>query len=76
MRILRSTPFILLYISIAILVIGCVLLGSRGMLEPFNALPLAVTLIIVGGIMTAAFGVIAWMFAAEKVDKEEDNDDA
>ncbi len=74
MRILRSTPFILLYISIAILVIGCVLLGSRGMLEPFNALPLAVTLIIVGGIMTAAFGAIAWMFTVSKVEKGNDDD--
>ena len=36
MRILRSTPFILLYISIAILAIGCVLMGSRGAFEPFN----------------------------------------
>ena len=74
MRILRSTPFILLYISIAILVIGCVLLGSQGMLEPFNALPLAVTLIIVGGIMAAAFGAIAWMFTVSKVEKGNDDD--
>lgn len=74
MKILRSTPFILLYISIAILVAGCVLLGSRAMLELFNALPLAVTLIIVGGIMTAAFGAIAWMFTVTKIEKGEDDD--
>ena len=39
MKILRSTPFVLLYISVAILVAGCVLLGSRAMLKPFNAIP-------------------------------------
>lgn len=44
MKILGSTPFVLLYISVAILVAGCVLLGSRAMLKPFNAIPLAVTL--------------------------------
>lgn len=60
MRILRSTTFILLYISIAILVAGCVLLGSRAMLKPFNAIPLAVTLMAVGGVLTAAYGVAAY----------------
>lgn len=80
MRILRSTPFILLHISIAILGIGCVLLGSRGTFEPFNVFPLAVTLIAVGGIMTAAFGVAAWMYVIKmiengKIDEEDDDGD-
>ena len=75
MKILRSTPFILLYISVAILVAGCVLLGSRAMLKPFNAIPLAVTLMAVGGALTAAYGVAAWMFVMEKIDKGDvDND--
>jgi len=75
MRILRSTPFILLYISITILGIGCVLLGSRGMFEPFNVFPLAVTLIAVGGIMTAAFGVAAWIYVMEMISNGKIDDD-
>lgn len=75
MKILRSTPFVLLYISVAILVAGCVLLGSRAMLKPFNAIPLAVTLMAVGGALTAAYGVSAWMFVMEKIDKGEVDDD-
>lgn len=74
MKILRSTPFVLLYISIAILGIGCVLLGSRGMFEPFNAIPLAVTLMAVGGALTVAYGFAAWMFVMEKIDKGEVDD--
>lgn len=75
MRILRSTPFILLYISIAILGIGASLLGSRGMFEPFNVFPLAVTLIAVGGIMTAAFGVAAWIYVMEMIGNGKIDDD-
>lgn len=80
MRILRSTPFVLLYISVAILVVGCVLLGSRAMLNPFNAIPLAVTLMAVGGVLTAAFGVAAWIYVIKmiengKIDEEDDNAD-
>ena len=75
MRILRSTPFILLYISIAILAIGCVLMGSRWAFEPFNVFPLAVTLIAVGGIMTAAFGVAAWIYVMEMIGNGRIDDD-
>ena len=75
MRILRSTPFILLYISIAILGIGCVLLGSREMFEPFSIFPLAVTLIAVGGIMTAAFGVAVWIYVMEMIGNGRIDDD-
>lgn len=74
MRILRSTPFVLLYISVAILFAGCVLLGSRAMLNPFNAIPLAVTLMAVGGALTVAYGFAAWMFVMEKIDKGEVDD--
>lgn len=75
MRILRSTPFILLYVSVAILVTGCVLLGSRGTLEPFNVFPLAVTLIAVGGVMTAAFGTAAWIYVMEMIGNGRIDDD-
>lgn len=75
MKILRSTPFVLLYISIAILVAGCVLLGSRAMLNTFNAVPLAVTLMAVGGVLTVAYGFAAWMLVMEKIDKGEVEDD-
>ena len=75
MRILRSKPFILLYISIAILGIGCVLLGSREMFEPFSIFPLAVTLIAVGGIMTAAFGVAVWIYVMEMIGNGRIDDD-
>ena len=75
MKILRSTPFILLYISIAILGIGCVLLGSREMFDPFSIFPLAVTLIAVGGIMTAAFGVAVWIYVMEMIGNGRIDDD-
>lgn len=75
MKILRSTPFILLYISIAILGIGCVLLGSREMFEPFSIFPLAVTLIAVGGIMTAAFGTAAWIYVMVMIENGKIDDD-
>lgn len=75
MKILRSTPFILLYISVAILVAGCVLLGSRAMLKTFNAIPLAVTLMAVGGALTVAYGFTAWMLVMDKIDKGEVDDD-
>lgn len=75
MRILRSAPFILLYITIAILGIGCVLLGSRRIFEPFNVFPLAVALIAVGGIMTAAFGVAAWIYVMEMIGNGKIDDD-
>lgn len=42
------------------------LLGSRAMLNPFNAIPLAVTLMAVGGALTVAYGFAAWMFVMEK----------
>lgn len=75
MKILRSTPFVLLYISVAILVAGCVLLGSRAMLNPFNAITLAVTLMAVGGVLTVAYGFATWMCVMEKIDKGEEDDD-
>lgn len=40
MRILRSTPFVLLYISVAILVTGCVLGGMEEKFKPFEIWPL------------------------------------
>ena len=45
------------------------------MLNPFNAIPLAVTLMAVGGVLTVAYGFAAWMLVMEKIDKGEVEDD-
>ena len=45
------------------------------MFEPFNVFPLAVTLIAVGGIMTAAFGVAAWIYVMEMIGNGKIDDD-
>lgn len=78
MRILRSTPFILLYISIAILVAGCVLAGTGEMLKPFNIYPLAAGLAVTGMVLTIAAVCLVAVLVADKFNDgyfdEEDND--
>lgn len=78
MRILRSTPFILLYISIAILVTGCVLAGMGETLKPFNVFPLAIGLSSIGMVLTIAAVCLVAVFVADKFDDgyfdEEDDD--
>lgn len=79
MRILRSTPFILLYISIAILVTGCVLAGMGEMLKPFNIYPLAVGLVATGLALTVATVCLVAVFVADKCDDgyfDKEDDDA
>lgn len=78
MRILRSTSFILLYISIAILVTGCVLAGMGETLKPFNVFPLAIGLSSIGMVLTIAAVCLVAVFVADKFDDgyfdEEDDD--
>ena len=68
MRILRSTPFVLLYISVAILVTGCVLAGMGEMLKPFNIYPLAIGLAVTGMVLTIAAVCLVAVFVADKFD--------
>ena len=78
MKILRSTPFVLLHISVAILVAGCVLAGMGEMLKPFNIYPLAVGLAVTGMVLMIAAVCLVAVFVADKFDDgyfdEEDND--
>lgn len=80
MRILRSTPFVLLYISVAILVVGCVLAGMGETLKPFNVYPLAIGLAVTGMVLTIAAVCLVAVFVADKFDdeyfdEEDDNGD-
>lgn len=78
MRILRSTPFVLLYISIAILVTGCVLAGMGETLKPFDVYPLAIGLAVTGMVLTIAAVCLVAVFVADKFDDEyfdEEDDD-
>ena len=79
MRILRSTPFILLYISVAMLVVGCVLAGMGETLKPFDVLPLAIGLAVTGMVLTIAAVCLVAVFVADKFDDgyfdEEDDDE-
>lgn len=68
MRILRSTPFVLLYISVAILVAGCVFAGMRETLKPFDVLPLAIGLMSTGVALTIAAVCLVAVFVADKFD--------
>ncbi len=78
MRIFRSTPFIALYISIAILVAGSVLVGMGEMLKPFNIYPLAIGLAVTGVALTIAAVALVTTFVADKFEDgyfdEEDDD--
>ena len=74
MKILRSTPFVLLYISVAILVAG---MGET--LKPFNVFPLAIGLAVTGMVLTIAAVCLVAVFVADKFDDgyfdEEDDDE-
>lgn len=77
MKILRSTPFVLLYISIAILVAGCVLGGAEEKFKPFEIWPLATALIALGGTFVMCTGYLAFEYAERKIKNgkiEEDDD--
>lgn len=79
MRILRSTPFILLYISVAILVVGCVLGGMEKKFEPFEIWPLATVLMALGGAFVMLTGYLAFEYAERKIKNgkiDEEDDDA
>lgn len=77
MRILRSTPFILLYISVAILVAGSVLGGMEEKFKPFEIWPLAMVLMALGGVSVMFTGYLAFVHAERKIKNgkiEEDDD--
>lgn len=77
MKILRSTPFILLYISVAILVAGCVLGGMEEAFKPFEIWPLAMVLMALGGVFVTYTGYLAFVHAERKIKNEkiEEDDD-
>lgn len=79
MKILRSTPFVLLYISVAILVAGCVLAGMGETLKPFDVYLLAIGLAVTGMVLTIAAVCLVAVFVADKFDDgyfdEEDDDE-
>jgi hypothetical protein len=78
-KILRSTPFVLLYISVAILVAGCVFAGMRETLKPFDVLPLAIGLMSTGVALTIAAACLVAAFVADKYDDgyfDKEDDDA
>ena len=80
MRILRSTPFVLLYISVAILVAGCVLGGMEEKFEPFEIWPLAMVLMALGSAFVMFTGYLAFEYAERKIkngkiDEEDDDGD-
>lgn len=79
MRILRSTPFVLLYISVAILVAGCVLGGAEEKFKPFEIWPLATVLMALGGAFVMCTGYLALVYAERKIKNgkiDEEDDDA
>lgn len=77
MKILRSTPFVLLYISVAILVAGCVLEGMRETFKPFDVELVAFALGAVGAIFTMITTSLAGYYLYKKIEdgkiEEEDN---
>lgn len=80
MKILRSTPFILLYISVAILVAGGVLGGAEEKFKPFEIWPLAMVLMALGSVLVMCAGYLAFEYAERKIkngkiDEECDNGD-
>lgn len=80
MRILRSTPFVLLYISVAILVAGCVLGGMEEKFEPFEIWPLAMALMALGSAFVMFTGYLAFEYEERKIkngkiDEEDDDGD-
>lgn len=80
MKILRSTPFVLLYISVAILVAGCVLGGMREAFKPFDVVPLAWAMGLMGTAFTICTTALAAVFVFDKIDdgyfdKEDDDGD-
>lgn len=77
MRILGSTPFVLLYISVAILVVECVLGGMEEAFKPFEIELVALALGAVGTIFTIITTCLAGYYLYKKIEDEEieDNDD-
>ena len=77
MRILRSTPFILLYISVAILVAGCVLGGMEEAFKPFEIELVALALEAVGAMFTMIATSLAGYYLYKKIEdgKIEEDDD-
>ena len=79
MKILRSTPFILLYISIAILIAGCVLGGMEEAFKPFEIEPVAFALGAVGAMFTLITTSLAGYYLYKKIEdgkiKEDDDGD-
>lgn len=77
MRILGSTPFVLLYISVATLAAGCVLEGMEEAFKPFEIEPVALALIFVGAIFTMITTCLAAYYLYKKIEdgEIEDNDD-
>ena len=77
MRILRSTPFVLLYISVATLVAGCVLGGMEEAFKPFEIELVALALGAVGTIFTIITTCLAGYYLYKKIEdgEIEDNDD-
>ena len=77
MKILRSTPFVLLYISVAILVAGCVLGGMKEAFKPFDVELVACALGGVGAIFTMITTSLAGYYLYKKIEdgKIEEDDD-
>lgn len=71
MRILRSTPFVLLYISVAILVAGCVLGGMEEAFKPFDVEPAAIALGTMGTIFTIITASLAGYYVYKKIEDGE-----
>lgn len=78
MKILRSTPFVLLYISVAILVVGCVLGGMEEAFKPFEIKLVALALGTVGAMFTMITTSLAGYYLYKKIEdgKIEEDDDA
>lgn len=75
MKLFRSMPFILLYISVAILVVGCVLGGMEEMFKPFDILPLAVAIGIAGTFFTLFSAIAVGEYVYKKIKDGEFEDD-
>lgn len=67
MKLFKSTPFILLYISVAILVAGCVLGGMEEKFKPFEIWPLAMVLMALGGVSVMFTGYLAFSYTERKI---------
>ena len=75
MRILRSTPFVLLYISVATLVVGCVLGGMEEAFKPFEIELVAIALGTVGAIFTMITTCLAGYYLYKKIEDGEIEDE-